>query len=85
MRRNSVSHAHRTCGRFAYLPLMLFAGKYNVKANETSVSGISSGGFMAVQFHVAFSRTIIGAGITAGGILTLPGCGHCILITTSSL
>ena len=42
--------------------------KYNVKAEETSVSGLSSGGYMAVQFHVAFSGTIRGAGITAGGI-----------------
>ena len=43
--------------------------KYNVKADETSVSGVSSGGYMAVQFHVAFSGTIKGAGITAGGSL----------------
>jgi len=32
-----------------------------------SVSGISSGGFFAVQMHVAFSSEIIGAGIVAGG------------------
>jgi len=32
------------------------------------VSGLSSVGFMAVQFHVAFSGTIVGAGITAGGV-----------------
>jgi poly(3-hydroxybutyrate) depolymerase len=32
-----------------------------------SVSGVSSGGFMAHQFHVAHSKTIIGAGIMAGG------------------
>jgi poly(3-hydroxybutyrate) depolymerase len=35
---------------------------------ETSVSGLSSGGFMAVQLHVAFSATFRkGAGIVAGG------------------
>ena len=33
----------------------------------TSVSGISSGGFMAVQFHVAHSRIVRGAGVIAGG------------------
>jgi poly(3-hydroxybutyrate) depolymerase len=33
----------------------------------TSVSGISSGGFMAVQFHVAHSRVVRGAGVIAGG------------------
>ena len=34
---------------------------------KISVSGISSGGYMAVQFHVAYSETIMGAGIVAGG------------------
>lgn len=34
---------------------------------STSVSGISSGGFMAVQFHVAFSSIMKGAAIFAGG------------------
>ncbi|MDV7341038.1 polyhydroxybutyrate depolymerase [Terasakiella sp. A23] len=40
---------------------------YNVDLAETSVSGLSSGGFMADQFHVAFSSTLKGAGIFAGG------------------
>ena len=44
---------------------------YNVNAKETSVSGLSSGAFMAVQFHVALSGTLRGAGITAGGKLIL--------------
>lgn len=36
--------------------------------NEVSVSGLSSGGYMAVQLHVAFSATFRrGAGIVAGG------------------
>lgn len=35
--------------------------------SATSVSGISSGGFMAVQFHVAFSSEMKGAAIFAGG------------------
>ena len=34
---------------------------------ETSVSGISSGAFLAVQFHVAHSSIVRGAGIIAGG------------------
>lgn len=34
---------------------------------NTTVSGISAGGFMAVQFAVAFSASISGAGIFAGG------------------
>src|SRR4249919_2672354 len=32
-----------------------------------TVSGISSGGFMAVQLHVAHSSTVKGAGVLAGG------------------
>ena len=39
-----------------------------IDPNEVSVSGLSSGGFMAVQMHVAFSATFKkGAGIVAGG------------------
>ena len=33
----------------------------------TSVSGLSSGAYMAGQFHIAYSGTVIGAGIIAGG------------------
>jgi hypothetical protein len=33
----------------------------------TSVSGLSSGAFMASQFHIAYSSTVVGAGIVAGG------------------
>ena len=40
---------------------------YNVDINQTSVSGLSAGGYMAVQFDVAFSSMLRGAGIIAGG------------------
>jgi poly(3-hydroxybutyrate) depolymerase len=40
---------------------------FSVDLAQTSVSGLSSGAFMAGQFHVAFSATVIGAGIVAGG------------------
>ena len=40
---------------------------FNVELKETSVSGLSSGAFMAVQFEVAHSSIIKGAGIIAGG------------------
>lgn len=36
-------------------------------AKQVSVSGISSGGYMAVQFHVAHSANVKGAGVVAGG------------------
>jgi poly(3-hydroxybutyrate) depolymerase len=40
---------------------------YNVDINQTSVSGLSSGGYIAVQIDVAFSSTLRGAGVIAGG------------------
>ena len=40
---------------------------FNLDVAQTSVSGISSGGYMANQFHVAYSSTVIGAGILAAG------------------
>ena len=40
----------------------------NIDPTQTTVSGISSGGYMAVQLHVAYSATFKkGAGIIAGG------------------
>src|SRR5262245_51654711 len=42
-------------------------GAYNTDIGESSISGISSGAFMAVQFATAWSGTIRGVGIIAGG------------------
>ncbi len=40
----------------------------NVDPHEVTVSGLSSGGFMAVQLHVAYSATFgKGVGVVAGG------------------
>lgn len=36
-------------------------------AGAVTVSGVSSGAYMAVQFHVAHSGTVRGAGVIAGG------------------
>jgi len=42
--------------------------RLNIDKTQTSVSGLSSGGFMAAQLHVAYSATFKkGAGIVAGG------------------
>ena len=55
------------------LPLSCFAGPpselpaLNVDIAETSISGISSGAFMAAQFQVAHSSIVKGVGIVAGG------------------
>ena len=39
---------------------------YKVDINQTSVSGVSSGGAMAVQMHVAHSSIMRGVGVIAG-------------------
>ncbi|CAM3905637.1 hypothetical protein VA7868_03189 [Vibrio aerogenes CECT 7868] len=39
----------------------------NALPEQSAISGLSSGGFMAAQFHVAYSNDLIGAGIIAGG------------------
>ncbi|MCW5624293.1 MAG: hypothetical protein KIT73_06225 [Burkholderiales bacterium] len=39
----------------------------HARLNETTVSGLSSGAFMAVQFHMAHASIVRGAGVIAGG------------------
>jgi hypothetical protein len=53
----SAGHVHATVS----------LGSYNVKLDETTVSGISSGGYMASQFGVAWSSIVKGVGIVAAG------------------
>lgn len=50
---------------FAATPASLSA--YGADPQQTSVSGLSSGAFMAVQMQVAYSGSIVGAGVVAGG------------------
>ena len=40
---------------------------YNASITQTSISGISSGAFMAVQFGTAWSSIVKGVGAIAGG------------------
>ncbi|KMO11113.1 extracellular catalytic domain type 2 short-chain-length polyhydroxyalkanoate depolymerase [Methylobacterium platani] len=40
---------------------------FDVRPGESSISGLSSGAFMAVQVHLAHSARFLGAGIIAGG------------------
>ncbi|MEM5369767.1 poly(3-hydroxybutyrate) depolymerase [Paraburkholderia azotifigens] len=40
---------------------------YNVRKGESSISGLSSGAFMTVQFHLAHSASFAGVGVIAGG------------------
>ena len=41
--------------------------KLSIVPGTLTVSGLSSGAYMATQFHVAFSKTVRGAGVFAGG------------------
>ena len=43
-------------------------GRYPVDPTQVSVSGISSGAFMANQLHIAHSADIMGVGLVAGGL-----------------
>ena len=43
-------------------------GRYPVDPTQVSVSGISSGAFMANQLHIAHSAGIMGAAMIAGGL-----------------
>lgn len=38
-----------------------------VAVNSQAVVGLSSGGYMAVQYHLSFSAELVGAGVIAGG------------------
>src|SRR4051794_40305765 len=43
-------------------------GSYPVDPGKVSISGISSGAFMANQFHIAHSALVMGAAMVAGGL-----------------
>ena len=50
-------------------------GGHGADLSETSVSGVSSGGYMAVQFHVAHSRLVKGYPQTISRSVWWPGAG----------
>lgn len=52
--------------------------RYNIDPASLSVSGISSGGYMAVQFAVAYSAIVHGVGAVAGGPY---GCANASVTT----
>ena len=49
--------------------------RYQIDPAKVFVAGISSGGFTAVQMHVAHSATFKGAAIYAGGVYWCAGAG----------
>lgn len=48
-------------------PTVVQLGRYQVQRGQSSVSGLSSGAFMTVQLHLAYSASFAGAGVIAGG------------------
>jgi poly(3-hydroxybutyrate) depolymerase len=54
----------------------------NIDLSQTSVSGVSSGAFMAVQFGVAFSSITKGIGVFAGGPF---GCSGGSVVTAQTV
>lgn len=48
---------------------------------QTSVSGLSSGAFMASQFLIAHSKIVVGAGVVAGGPYACADVGYPSVIT----
>lgn len=65
---------------FSRLPIKI-VGSYRVDWSEISASGMSSGGGMTTQMHVAYSSVFMGVGIISGSkhaqswLLWLAGCG----------
>src|ERR1700745_152368 len=55
------------CGIAQPVSAQVHLGSYNVNPNTVTVAGVSSGGFMAVQLQVAYSRSIFGTAVFAGG------------------
>ncbi|MDB5825365.1 MAG: fibronectin, type domain protein [Herminiimonas sp.] len=49
--------------------------RYQIDPGKVFVAGISSGGFAAVQMHVAHSSTFKGAAVYAGGVYWCAGAG----------
>ena len=76
---SSNARAHRGSGMAAMLLALFFClivaraqgqtalGRYRIESNKITVSGISSGGYMAVQLGVAYSSVFSGVGVFAAG------------------
>jgi poly(3-hydroxybutyrate) depolymerase len=56
-------------------PTVVQLQRYQVDPAKIFVAGISSGGFAAVQMHIAHSSTFKGAAIYAGGVYWCAGAG----------
>src|SRR6195952_5171335 len=69
LRRTVIATAVVGCMAFVASPALTEErlNGFNADIRESSVSGISSGAFMAIQFATAWSSVIKGVGVVAGG------------------
>ena len=70
---SSKSQALATTGTGT--PAVVRLQRYQIDPAKIFVAGISSGGFAAVQMHVAHSSTFKGAAVYAGGVYWCAGAG----------
>ena len=56
--------------------------RYHIDPAKVFVAGISSGGFAAVQMHVAYSSTFKGVAVYAGGVYWCAGAGGAVTALT---
>lgn len=49
---------------------------FNIDSTAVSVSGVSSGGYLAQQYHIAYSSSVMGAAIIAAGPYLCAGTGY---------
>lgn len=70
-------------GAAEYRPIKL--PRLNIDASQTTVSGISSGAYMAGQFQIAYSDLVKGAAIVAGGPYSCATASRAIGVPTVAL
>ncbi|WP_408123485.1 prolyl oligopeptidase family serine peptidase, partial [Caballeronia grimmiae] len=70
--------ANATSNRGSTSPGIVKLQRYQIDPQKVFVAGISSGGFAAVQMHVAHSSTFKGAAVYAGGVYWCAGAGGAV-------
>jgi len=64
---SSIAVLSLACGLASFAQASNPLPAMGASPDGTSVSGLSSGAFMAVQYQVAYSASVTGAGVVAGG------------------
>ena len=67
MQRNTLFTALMITGLSSGSAALAEVPELNLNIDNVTVSGLSSGGYMAGQFHMAYSDWVNGAGVIAAG------------------